>query len=208
MGTPIKTGNVLEQPLREDLFKWAQEAMEQARHCQRMRAMYVNFYITLYTASVAGLITMATNSNIEFLMKAYVAWFIGLFIFISGLFSISRSERWTAHFWHNYFIFKRLRSLVMERQPEFKEVFRNGATGLFARDQFSSYPWAYDKGNDTLIAMLCSASGALPYVLFQVPNLAYLQITAIVIILSLPLAIWRSESKMAKAKHHLCCFAE
>jgi len=181
-----------------------EDAMNQLRHCQQMRAAYLNFYLVIFSASFAAFIAVSSSSTLKQQVSALLGTIIGVFVTIMGLISLMRAERWTGHILHNLFIYRRIRHELQQRTPMLKRVYV-GNPKLAATDEFRKSPLDRSKSVDSVVAMVGAATGGLPFLLYAPPDRALLAVSVAVVMAISPIVVWWREVAYLEARHRECC---
>lgn len=181
------------------------EAMNHLRHCQQLRASYLNFYLVLYAAAFGAFIAISDFESADKNLVALTSWGIGIFVWITGLITVMRAERWTGHTLHNLFIFRRLRHILQERNPLLRRAFKKKPK-LVATNEFRRFPWSRAKAIDSFLAMIGAATGGLPWIVYPPENEITLGVAVAIIIAISPLIVWWREVTYLEKAHREYCF--
>jgi hypothetical protein len=198
--------NVLDDKGKSTIICLLTESMNHLRHCEQLRATYLNFYLFLYAAAIGAIVAIHDLVAADPNVVIYTSWFIGIFVWVMGLITVARAERWTGHILHNLFTFRRLKHILQENTPLLsRELLRNPK--LIATDEFRRLPWSSAKSIDTLLAILCAATGGLVGILYPPGKDIRIGIVVAVIIAVSPLIIWVREVINLEKAHKKCCFS-
>jgi hypothetical protein len=180
-----------------------QEAMVHLRHCQQQRAVYLNLYVLLYAAALGAYVTV-NHEDVFAKDAAALSYILAGLVWVLGIVTIMRAERFTGHMIHDRLIARRLRDKLRQVLPALRLVYR-GHLQLVARDEFRRSPLNVTKAVDSLIGMLGAATGGLPFVLIPPYNSRLIGVSIAVALTIIPVVVWRREVKGLEDQHRECC---
>jgi MFS family permease len=182
------------------LLEIYRQSYEHVRHLQKMRATYFNFYILVIGFSVAALVSVFSSPSSD-PWRAVI--FIGGLIWIISIFTMIRSERWGGHITHDLRKIRIIQNTFASQFESVAEVVPN-ETEWLENFKFDRSLWDRNRSTETPVSILGAIICAI-FIGFALSKICWLQIACGLLLVIIPLILWRSEVSNLKKRHAKCC---
>lgn len=190
-------------PERDILLEIYRQRYEHVRHLQQMRATYFNLYIVVIGFSVAALVSVF--SNVYELPWDAVVLIAGM-VWIISILTMMRAERWGGHISHDLRSIREIQNLFASQYNLVSKIIPVNPTPLKGLE-LNRPLWDRSRSIETPASMLGALISAI-FIGYTLPFLWWVRIIIGVVLVIIPILLWRSEVSNLKKRHQKCCLSE